>query len=481
MSGSTNPNDIHIDGNKTVTAVFEVACPTECVTLPAGWNMVSIPGSPVSGPCWSEGEVQVTANGSGADTLTSFGVNPDATDCFDLGFDVQEPPVPPGEGTAVWFELDPSCTDAADYNTDIRLSISCGEEKTWTMKVWDNGSENTVTLTWTPPVITPEPDCLRSVTLTDTVTGNQVDMQTTGTYEYTKQGDPETREFTITVDCACPAGEVFGDDVSPLVLYQYNPCTRQYDSVEDADVVNEEGYWLWIYEDDTLVCVTTCPVEEDIVGALGCRGWHQISVCWPYLKDNIQFTDGVEIKTWPEAVAADWIADVLYSYNAETGAYELVDDVLNPWLGYWLYTMVSNLEMILDLDFAGETTLGPMASVSPKAVTSLRTPPPPPPVPGPAATAGGLLVYNEPNPIRDVNTTTFKVQGAVAIEAIRVRIFDLSGRLVYEEETPGGELTWHIQNLAGEYLANGVYLYRVEAKVEGQWILTEVKKLAIYR
>jgi len=92
-------------------------------------------------------------------------------------------------------------------------------------------------------------------------------------------------------------------------------------------------------------------------------------------------------------------------------------------------------------------------------------------------------VINEPNPVQDVHTTTFKVVGPAAayVEAMRVKIFDASGRLVYEAEAEGPELEWHTQDLTGAYLANGVYLYRVEVKVAGNWIITEVKKLAIYR
>jgi len=90
------------------------------------------------------------------------------------------------------------------------------------------------------------------------------------------------------------------------------------------------------------------------------------------------------------------------------------------------------------------------------------------------------VIVNTPNPIRDVHTTVFKVMGGF-VEAVRVRIYDLSGQLVFEDENPGNELAWHTENLAGEYLANGAYLYRVEVKVGDQWIITKVQKLVIYR
>ncbi len=85
-----------------------------------------------------------------------------------------------------------------------------------------------------------------------------------------------------------------------------------------------------------------------------------------------------------------------------------------------------------------------------------------------------------PNPVRDVYTTTFVARGVEA-EAIRVEIYDLAGRLVWEGEAAGNELVWHTDDLLGRYLANGVYLYRAYIKVAGEWIVTQVQKVVILR
>ncbi|MEA1878741.1 MAG: T9SS type A sorting domain-containing protein, partial [Bacteroidota bacterium] len=140
-----------------------------------------------------------------------------------------------------------------------------------------------------------------------------------------------------------------------------------------------------------------------------------------------------------------------------------------------------NNAIAVTFEYASAGSAGPMAAgISTKASVSSLTPPPPPPAPTAESaidTPSELLAYNEPNPIRDVHTTTFKVKGAVPIDAIRVEIFDLSGRLVFTDEQPGDQLDWHTDNNYGEYLANGVYLYRVSAKVSGQWAVMQVKKL----
>ena len=85
-----------------------------------------------------------------------------------------------------------------------------------------------------------------------------------------------------------------------------------------------------------------------------------------------------------------------------------------------------------------------------------------------------------PNPIRDVHTATFVVRGTEA-DLIRVEVYDLSGRLVWQGEAPGSRLVWHTEDLVGNYLANGVYLYVIRVKVGDSWIHSGIQKLAIYR
>jgi len=101
----------------------------------------------------------------------------------------------------------------------------------------------------------------------------------------------------------------------------------------------------------------------------------------------------------------------------------------------------------------------------------------------PFAVTDELKVVAYPNPVRDVHTATFQVMGSLAdaVEEIRVSIFDLSGHLVWEESVPGSELDWHTDSLSGDYLANGFYMYRVLAKVNGSWTVMETGKIAILR
>jgi len=78
-----------------------------------------------------------------------------------------------------------------------------------------------------------------------------------------------------------------------------------------------------------------------------------------------------------------------------------------------------------------------------------------------------LEVLVVPNPVRDVHTATFVVHG-ITVERMKVEIYDLSGRRVWEGEALGNELLWHTQDLSGLPLANGVYLYRVVVEARGR-------------
>lgn len=60
---------------------------------------------------------------------------------------------------------------------------------------------------------------------------------------------------------------------------------------------------------------------------------------------------------------------------------------------------------------------------------------------------------------------TFAVNGLSA-DQVTVRIYGLSGHLVYAGRTSGPELVWRLQNQQGQPVANGVYLYVIEADTQ---------------
>jgi len=101
----------------------------------------------------------------------------------------------------------------------------------------------------------------------------------------------------------------------------------------------------------------------------------------------------------------------------------------------------------------------------------------------PMEIATGLSVSVAPSPIRDVHTAYFELVGPMAVEVgqLQVKVFDLSGALVWEQVATGAEIAWHTEDLHGRFLANGIYVYQVLAEVEGNWISVAVDKIAILR
>jgi len=323
-----------------------------------------------------------------------------------------------------------------------------------------------------------------------------------GTYTYSyKQG---WAMVGVPVEPTDPDPDaVYGDDVSPLYIYEYETASSY---VPPTAISLVGGYWLYLW-DETTVDVTGCEAEDDVSRVLTAAGWHMVSPPWPRRwKDSdpdnvgVRFTgdcDGsgtVEADeqnlTPEEAAAAGCITNVLWTYDQDQRTYvDAKAAGMWPWDGYWVKTEVDNVTITFIYD--APAPLPPPPSGSGLAVTVTETeaeaelplPPPPPPVPTPRFTPEMVDVIATPNPVVSTHTTTFKVvgEGAMLVEGLKIEIFDLSGRRVWLGEAPGRELRWHTEDMSGNYVANGVYLYVASVKVGGEYIKTAVKKIVVLR
>ena len=238
-----------------------------------------------------------------------------------------------------------------------------------------------------------------------------------------------------------------------------------------------KGYWVNLPSSRT-VTASGSEITTDVAIDISTAGWHQISTPWLYPKASIQVIKAGLTKSWSAAVAAGWVRDQIYGYKATDGQYT-TPSTLDPWYGYWVRAEASGLS--LKLLYASRTSVIP--PTPPLAFAPMDLPSSPGSTPT-AQLPENLEFLNSPNPITDVHTTTFAVKGVMAalVETIKVQIFDLSGRSVYESgEILGTSLNWHTDNNYGEYLANGTYLWEMFAKIGGEWIESEVKKLVILR
>jgi len=265
---------------------------------------------------------------------------------------------------------------------------------------------------------------------------------------------------------------VFGDDVPFLYIWKWNGVG--YES--PATVEPTGGYWLFLMEPTTLDVCGIAP-DDDVEFTLPWAGWHMISVptiavYWGY----VQFRVGTETKPLPQAVAAGWVLPYCWEYNVSTGTYTTTN-ILQPWVGYWIKTLVPNVTVILPIEFMLTNPPMPPTSVELLGGAPQEMPPAPPSL---AALAKDMLtVMSYPNPAT-TSMVTFRALG-LPVEGIRVSVFDLGGRKVWAGEAVGPELAWNLADSSGRPLANGVYLYVVEAQLGGQWVSTGLQRLLILR
>jgi hypothetical protein len=279
------------------------------------------------------------------------------------------------------------------------------------------------------------------------------------------------------------ASSLFG-----ATAYCWNPATGAYDVVSTIEPA--KGYWVYLPA-NKVVTDAGDQVTIDVTIDISAAGWWQISAPWNYPKDAIQVTwecqtcggTRKETKSWTDAAAAGWIRGDIYGYKASDGDYN-TPSTLDPWYGYWVMAKVSGLSLTLLSALGTPVSVTPTAPMAAPRVASPLAFAPADLPPMPSDAMGGTLVI--PNPIlpphdRLMNPLYFYSPVQENVEAIRVQIFDLSGRLVYEHEEDGSRIEWQTENNYGEHLANGVYLYKLYMRVEGIWIATGISKLVILR
>jgi len=281
---------------------------------------------------------------------------------------------------------------------------------------------------------------------------------------------------------------VFDEVAGTLYLWNWDANTEAWKTVINGlltQVGALGGYWIWLPQGLT-VCVEGTPLTGDHTLTLGPAGWQQIGVPYDVAwgtgdGGSIMVEHAGEVKSLAEAVAAGWIFNTIWEWDSLSEAWikptVLTGATLDPWTGYWIYTFRDGL--VLHFSPAGPGEPPPPTTMAVK--TTVPAAPPKPQEPSPELLA--LKVINDPNPIYDVHTTTFRVLGVCpcSIQALRIRVYDLAGRLVWEGEDATASLTWRTQNMLGEYLSNGVYLYQAQVKISGEWVTTPLEKLAVLR
>jgi len=263
-----------------------------------------------------------------------------------------------------------------------------------------------------------------------------------------------------------------------LSVYEWAPGTsyREPESIDPG-----HGYWLYLWDELKLVVQGTLPTDEYEV-ELAHKGWHLISTPrWPVAWENVQFDDGDETKSLTEAISGDWIEPYAFLYSAAQGDYVAIElpttgAGVDPWRGYWVKTRVPDLTMILPL---GEPWIpDPPFDYLTMAQVPARLRPPEPPASF-EAVPDSLTAVGYPSPVTG-DRATFRVSG-LPVDGLRVTVFDVSGRVIWQAEGAGSQLSWNLTDEQGVPVANGVYLYKVEARSAGQWLTAGYDTLLISR
>ncbi len=271
--------------------------------------------------------------------------------------------------------------------------------------------------------------------------------------------------YMVSVPAQGVSAEAFGG-----TLYWWNGSA--YERVTSLDPTR--GYWVRLPANKTVTVVGQASAADQVL-VLAWAGWHQIGSPWPYAKDQIVVARGPETRPWREAVAMGWVRDNLFGWGADQGSYTDAT-ALHPWYGYWIQTKVADVRVILKSAARLPTDLSVPHPLSP--AVGLGSPPPPP---GGDPVGIGVLIH--PNPVMGYQPVTFVLDvtpGSRVLE-LRVQVFDLSNRCLWEGVGFPPALTWDMLDRKGQELAGGVYLVVILVELEDGRRFSQTRKLLILR
>lgn len=276
-----------------------------------------------------------------------------------------------------------------------------------------------------------------------------------------------------------------GDDIDPLTLfYDYSPTegyTVYPDDTSATQLTWKRGYWFNLTDEtrvDTVVDVPSQNYTEEFTR----EGWRLVGIPYPVDWSKVSFSD-------PADFAHDGAGHVrLVSWNPSDGKYlnHYTDTpyVLSPWYGYWVYVKRASSIAPAQITISKtDQTASSIATRSPLPQSFDRDRIDYPPRPDNLCGCGeGFEVLAYPNPVTTKGRVQFTVN-AKEKEGVKVTIMNTTGEVVYDSGyEKKNELTWSLTDAAGDKIANGIYLYKVNLKgTKGKSQTSKVGRLLVLR
>jgi hypothetical protein len=264
----------------------------------------------------------ISSIGSLKDSSTEFGVQTDATQEYDMAYDIPRPPDPPGNFVEGYFPH--SGGDWPDllgskYSTDI-----VGPMKPhWLLKIATTLSSGSIRITWDTTVINKLPSGY-NIFIKDSSSDSIIALRAISSYEFTYD---QPRLFAVWVDYSqtlikidsqwnlisiprlmqnCIKSELFPDAISKTFSYD-----GRYVACETLEV--GRGYWLK-YAEDKLISVSGVPISSKEITLN--EGWNLIG-------------------TIDENIPAPYHQNIPGGFFKYHRGY-LLADTLIPGQGYWV-------------------------------------------------------------------------------------------------------------------------------------------------
>lgn len=89
-------------------------------------------------------------------------------------------------------------------------------------------------------------------------------------------------------------------------------------------------------------------------------------------------------------------------------------------------------------------------------------------------------IYNYPNPVKSYTKFVVEHDRPETVLNATVDIYDLSGRLVWTfKQSTLDEITWDMNDMYGQRLKTGIYLYRISVQSNSDQVFSKINKLMI--